>query len=37
VEKIENLTVHVGGCDQPHYTFLAMAERIDIPKIVVEE
>ena len=37
VEKIENLIVHIGGCDEPNYTFLAMAERKDMPKIVVEE
>jgi hypothetical protein len=37
VEKIENLIVHVGGCEKPYYTFLAIAERIDMSKIVVEE
>jgi hypothetical protein len=37
VEKIENLIVHVGGCKKPYYTFLAIAERIDMSKIVVEE
>lgn len=37
IEKIENLQVFVGGSDNPYYTFLAIAERIDIPKIVVEE
>ena len=37
VEKIENLIVHVGGCEKLYYTFLAIAERIDMSKIVVEE
>ena len=37
VEKIDKLKVHVGGSDTPCYSFIAIAERIDIPKIIVEE